>query len=147
MQEAETKVTEEQMAYVFHRVQGAVRTLRKMPAVFCRQQASSWPDVVREFSDIWHSTLTHEATMPRSVPTHRQVSEMDEVLGWMVWLASQDRRYTRIVWLRANGASFGRIARHFDKGKTWAHSQFLNALYLLADRYAKKVVAKENGLR
>lgn len=123
------------MAYVLNRVASAMRTLRLMPSAMVRTSMTTWPDIVQEF---WHAYGYTDPTPPRLVPTPKQITDMDEVLLWLAWLATVDARYPRIVWARVTGATYGKIGKRFNRSRQWAHSEMLNATYLLASRYARK---------
>lgn len=135
------RVTEDDLEHTFARIELGVRTLRRISMHHYRQDArTSWPDVIHEHSDIWHATLTHEATPPRIAPSPQQISNMDEVIGWMAWLtANTGKQTSKALWLVAMGMSYRRVSRMIGVRshhtvKSWVES----ALYLIAVNFIKK---------
>src|SRR5262245_55082249 len=83
----EKGVSKDDMAYVHLRIQEAVKTLRRMPPSGVQQKMTSWPEIVLSYWDIWGGEAI--ATPPKIRPTPRQIDQMDEVLTWLAWLATQ----------------------------------------------------------
>lgn len=87
----------------------AADTLRRLPMPAYARPAevrSSWPIGPLELSN------ENAGDMSRSIdrPNARSISELDRVLPWLSGLDSVDRR---LVWARASGLSWPRLARKF----------------------------------
>lgn len=54
----------------------------------------SWPQYVRD----WHAYGADRARMPKIPPQPEAIDRMEEVLGWISWLATQDTDEAKIVW-------------------------------------------------
>lgn len=87
-------------------IERATRTIKKLPRVGVRTRYCNWPDVVQNFFDAYGYT---EVTI-KIIPTARQLTELDQVIDWLAWLSQFGDEYTRIVWARAAGYSWRRIA-------------------------------------
>ncbi len=88
---------------VADRIEQAAHTLRKLPKVTVQGYFNAWPPIVREAMDAYGWEDAHIHPGP---PSARQITEMDEV---MLWLMGLEREEVRIVWLRANGIRWKRI--------------------------------------
>jgi hypothetical protein len=130
-------VTNEELAYVLDRVDGAIRTLRRVPMRERSGSGRAWPEIVRDFYDCYGY---HDPTPPRIAPTAKQISEMDEVLGWIVWLAQHEGPTTaRVVWAVAAGGSFRKVARLSGiKSHHTVKAYFIKGLYGIVTRFVKK---------
>jgi hypothetical protein len=71
------------------------------------REHSSWPSVPSGPEDVCDHASSHA---PRIPPGPRAISELDRVLPWLGSLNGPERR---IVWARAAGLSWPRIAREF----------------------------------
>ncbi|MDP1966675.1 MAG: DUF6362 family protein [Reyranella sp.] len=71
------------------------------------REHSSWPSVPNGPEDACDHAASHA---PRIPPGPRAISELDRVLPWLGPLDGPERR---IVWARAAGLSWPRIAREF----------------------------------
>ncbi|HYC64001.1 MAG TPA: DUF6362 family protein [Reyranellaceae bacterium] len=88
----------------------AADTLRRLPMPLQGKPSlprSSWPDAPDAASDAYGYTPQGLPPLP---PRPRAVSELDRVLPWLVVLDDIDRR---LVWARALGTSWPRLAREF----------------------------------
>ena len=118
---------------VFEEVRSAVRTLRLLPPVFVRTKMSTWPDIVQSFFDAYGYT----PTPIRIVPTANQISRLDRVIEW---IAPLPRDYAAVLWARAEGASFRKIAQRLkcSEGKCRYMFRIAVASIALANQPAKK---------
>ncbi|MFO0906795.1 MAG: DUF6362 family protein [Isosphaeraceae bacterium] len=119
---------------VFDQVARAVRTLRKLPPVAVRSRFCNWPPIVRSFHESYGYA---EATMPRLVPTARQLSDLDAVIRWIAWLSRYGEEYPRIVWARAENRSWRHIATVAGLPKSTCEWRFREAIYALTMALAK----------
>lgn len=88
----------------------AADTLRRLPMPSHARPAnvqSSWPSGPLEPSEGYAAS---EASRSIQRPTARSISELDRVLPWLSSLDTADRR---LVWARASGLSWPRLARRF----------------------------------
>ena len=113
---------------VFEQIKRAVRTLRKLPPVTVKSRFCNWPEIVRSFYEAYGYT---EATMPKVVPTARQLSELDQVIGWLAWLSRYGDEYPKIIWARAENYSLRRISRQVGLNKDTCKERFLEGLIAL----------------
>jgi hypothetical protein len=86
----------------------------------------SWPPIVRTTIESygWHAANARPAP-----PQGREIDEMDEALGWLVWLDGRDQK---VVWARLNGAPWWRIAQRFGRGEGAVRLWFSKAMDLIA---------------
>ena len=135
-EETKAAVTEDDMAYALWRVKCAVRTLRRVPVRDRASRTTMWPDIVRDF---WDCYGYNDPTPPRLVPTAVQITEMDEVLGWLAWLGRHgEPGAVRILWAKAEDYSDRRVARMVGLSPHTVKARYYQALYALAARFAKK---------
>ena len=88
----------------------AADTLKRLPIPrngMPAQEHSSWPLVPNGLEDAGHD---ESSRAPRIPPRPRAISELDRVLPWLAALDGPERR---IVWARAAGLSWPRLAREF----------------------------------
>lgn len=126
----------ERMVYVLDRLEVAIRTLRRVPTRDRAGSGRAWPDIVQDF---WDCYGRHDPTPPKLVPTAKQISEMDEALGWLVWLARHEGPTTaRVVWAVAAGGSFRKVARLSGiKSHHTVKAYFIKGLYGIAAEHVK----------
>lgn len=96
---------------VAERIEQAAQTLRKMPPVKVNGFKSFWPEIVYSSHEAYG---WEQARFSRSVPTAKQISEMDEAFVWLTWV---EKNEAQIVWARSQGGHAGRwksIQRMFD---------------------------------
>lgn len=119
---------------VFEKIQRAARTMRLLPRVAVKTRYCAWPDIIQSFFDAYGYTPARL----KIVPTARQLSEMDEVIGWLSWLSrAMDADAMRIVWARAEGNSWRRIARIAGKPPNACRERFRTAV---AEIYAEFMI-------
>jgi hypothetical protein len=66
-----------------------------------------------------------------SSPLPEAIDRLDEALGWLSWLESEERR---LVWLRAEGLPWKRITHRLGIGRTTAWQRWTVALLKIATR-------------
>jgi hypothetical protein len=71
------------------------------------QPHSPWPDAPDSPSEAYGYTTQRLMPLP---PQPRAVSELDDVLPWLLVLDDTERR---LVWARAGGVAWARLAREF----------------------------------
>jgi hypothetical protein len=59
------------------------------------------------------------------------IDRMDEALGWLLWLEPEERR---LVWLRAEGVPWKRVAHWLEIGRTTAWQRWTAALLQITAR-------------
>ncbi|MCF8533378.1 MAG: DUF6362 family protein [Reyranella sp.] len=88
----------------------AANTLKRLPMPrngMPARERSSWPAGPLDPGD----TCDHSSSMMARIPPGpKAISELDRVLPWLAALDTRDRR---IVWARAGGLSWARLAREF----------------------------------
>lgn len=97
------------------RIRRAAETLRRMPREDERRHLSagercSWPGYVRD----WHAYGADKARARLSPPSAREITEMEEVVGWISWLASRHEWEAKAMWF-----AFGCRAKTGDLKRTW----------------------------
>jgi Domain of unknown function (DUF6362) len=88
--------------HIVDQIKRAVRTAHHIPPVFAKPRTPYWPPVIR--------ALLQESKAPTSIegaPTPAQLSELDQVIGWLMRVQSET---ARIIWARAEGCSWDSIA-------------------------------------
>ena len=98
---------EESFDLVASRLREAARTARRLPPVRVQGYFSVWPEFVRT---PFERLAGDETPIPRFTPTPADVERMLEVIGWMPWLAIEQRH---LVWMRAECYRWDDIARRF----------------------------------
>ena len=90
---------------VADRVEQAACTMRKLPKVTVQGYFNAWPLIVREAMEAygWDGVRVYPGP-----PSARQITEMDEVMLWLMWL---EREEVKLVWLRANGMRWKNLGR------------------------------------
>lgn len=88
----------------------AADTLKRLPMPrngMPARERSSWPAILVDRDDTQDPGPSRPAVIP---PRARAISELDQILPWLGALGGSDRR---IVWARALGLSWPRLAREF----------------------------------
>ena len=88
----------------------AANTLKRLPLPqngMPARERSSWPMAPNDPQDAYGYTPAHTPWAP---PGAKAISELDRVLPW---LAKLDNTGRRLVWARAAGLSWPRLAREF----------------------------------
>ena len=110
------------------RLDEAVDTLKRVPAPSIRRRVTRWPDFVR---DSYEAYGYGEIRLTLAPAAPDAIDRMDETLGWLRWLP---RDAQRILWSRANGFSWRKIAHFVGKAPNTCRTWHLAALHHLAAR-------------
>jgi hypothetical protein len=129
------------VAIVKQRMREAARVLRTMPAPDGKAKRAlkgghtPWPECVR---DTWDAGLTETAIRPGP----EAVAAAEEAMQWLLWVPEMERR---IVWARAQGVKWWRIAaavgssdRTCEAMLARAHEQIVMRLTLRKTPVAEK---------
>lgn len=90
---------------IARQIEEAANTMRYLPPVAVRNTFCAWPDYIHTFADM--VGIKPMPGKPRIRPTAAQLKRMDEVLIWLTWL---EPKVARIVWARAEGFAWRKIA-------------------------------------
>lgn len=87
-------------AGLIDRLYEACRVLRRLPdgerRFLTAGSRGSWPEVVLTF---WEAYGQEAPKMRMPPPSSASIDRMEESLGWIAWLAAQDRQKAKCVWL------------------------------------------------
>ena len=87
---------------------------------------------VRGFYDLWPRLVVEPSRCVRpAAAAPEAIDRMDEALGWLCWLAPEERR---LVWLRAEGMPWKRITHRLGIGRTTAWQRWTTALLKISVR-------------
>jgi len=110
------------------RLYEAVDTLRRVPAPYMQIHVTTWPAYVHDSHEAYGYTGFRA---PRSPATAAAITRLDETLEWLKWLP---RDAQRILWSRANGFSWRRIAGFVGKAPNTCRAWNLAGLHYLCGR-------------
>ena len=117
-------------AEVETRIYEAVDTLKRLPVPDIQRSVTRWPDVLRDS----HEAYGYDAVRLRLAPAAPDaITRLDETMGWLRWLP---RPAQRILWSRANGFSWRRIATYVGKSPNTCRAWYLSGLHHIAGRLA-----------
>jgi len=116
------------LADIEARLDEAVDTLKRVPAPGLRRRVTRWPDFVRDSVEAYGYGEIHLALRPAAPDA---IDRLEETLGWLRWLP---REAQRILWSRANGFSWRKIAYFVGKAPNTCRTWHLAALHHLAAR-------------
>ena len=91
------------------RIEEAVDTLKRVPVPDIQRSVTMWPEFVHDAHEAYGYG---EFRPPRRPAAPDAISRLDETLNWLRWLP---RPAQRILWSRANGFSWRRIAYFVGK--------------------------------
>lgn len=117
------------------RLEEAALTLRRLPNPLgsgSRGFGSSWPETVRSV----HTAYGYERARMRVVPSAREISRMDEAIGWLRLIKDPDDR--RIVWMRAEGHRWRSVGIAAGVVRQTAWRRWTAALLTIAKRLNEK---------
>ena len=112
--------TREELAHTANRISRAILTLSVLPdkeaGFIYGGQKAAWPEIVQEVRDAYGYS---EAKRPKFRPTPRDVDDMLVVFEWLTWLKRQPdgEREFRILWSRAFGVPWWKLAERYDRGE------------------------------
>ena len=104
----------------------AVSTLRRLPDKKPRGHFNVWPAVARTAWEI----MAMESQPMKVWATPASISRMEQCFGWLLLLDPED---AKIVWMRAEKASFRVISRRFGMSKMMAWRRWAGALVLISN--------------
>lgn len=113
---------------VEERIYEAVDTLRRVPAPTMRRHLTSWPSYIHEAHEAYGYTGFRP---PRAPAAPEAITRLDETLGWLRWLP---RDAQHILWSRASGMSWRKIARFAGKAPNTCRAWYLAALHYIVGR-------------
>jgi hypothetical protein len=116
---------------VEERLEEAVRTLRRLPDHRPLGYFNTWPTVVRS---AWELACMEKRPM-KVLATSESISRMEECFGWLFWLTAEE---ARVVWMRAEKASFRVIARRFGMSRMTAWRRWASALALISAKVSRQ---------
>jgi len=105
-----------------------VDVLTRLPPTTRKQKLASWVDYVTDPNTAYGY---NDVTISSSVPTARQITNMDECL---MWLVSMDKHEQRIVWARGHRYSWRKIAMMMGCNKDTAKLKWQVVLLKLASQ-------------
>lgn len=118
---------------VSDRFEEAVYTLKRLPPVRVQGYFNAWPEVVRTTMEILQAEPDPYRLGP---PSAAAISRMEECLGWIFWLDSEDER--RLVWLKAHRVRNRQICARLGCGRTKVWQMWSVALMKIAVRLNAK---------
>lgn len=110
------------------RIVEAVDTLKRLPVPDIQRNVTRWPDFVRDSREAYGygaARVSHAPAAPEAI------GRLDETLLWLRWLP---RPAQRILWSRANGLSWRRIALFVGKSPNTCRAWYLSGLHHIACR-------------
>lgn len=122
---------------VMAKIEGAMRTLQRMPRVGPKDYKCVWPEHIRDFWELWRQYATESAydKPMRIVPTAKQITELDEVLDWF-WCVP--RETTQIIWARSMQQSWRQIATITGLAPNTCRTRFRIGVVVLAHHARNK---------
>lgn len=106
----------------------AADTLRRLPPDRPKGFKSTMPEPVRAVVEAYGYTPVRLRPSPAAADA---IDRLDEVLGWMAWLSSDQ---VRVVWARAMGIRWRPICHRLGCCRTVAWRSWVAALLLIAGR-------------
>ena len=110
------------------RIGEAVDTLARVPAPTMQRNLTSWPEFIHDAREAYGYT---DFRPPRATAAPDAITRMEETLDWLRWLP---RDAQRILWSRASGLSWRKIARFAGKAPNTCRAWYLAALHYIAGR-------------
>ena len=118
----------EARSVVIAALERAADTLKRLPMPrngMPARERSSWPAIPDDPDEAYSRAPSQPPVNP---PRARAISELDQVLPWLVTLGGEDRR---MVWARALGLSWPRLAREFGISVGQVRYRWNNAIDLV----------------
>lgn len=88
---------------IINHLERAAKTERRMQPVTVRNVFCNWPEIIRSFWEAYGQSGA-KATVQL---TSSQISEYNQAILWLQWLTKEQQQ---LVWARANGFSWRKIA-------------------------------------
>jgi len=121
------------------RFEKAVMTLKRLPRVKVQTHFNSWPDIVRNTTELM---CNEKPKMKLPPPSAESISQMEECFEWICWLDDETERH--IVWLRANRVYWKQICARVGFGRNKAWQIYTCGLLKIATRLNAKQMSKIN---
>ena len=106
---------------------------------YSSQRITRWPEFVRDSRDAYGYTTVRVRLAPAAPEA---ISRLDETLDWLCWPPPAAQR---ILWSRANGLSWRRIAVFAGKSPNTCRAWYLAALRTIAARLNGNIFASPTG--
>ncbi len=116
---------------VDERVAEAVHTLKRVPSPVIQRSVTRWPAFMHDVCEACREPGFRLSPAPAAPAA---IDRLDETLGWLRWLPLAAQR---ILWSRASGFSWRRIAHYVGKSPNTCRAWHLAALH--------HIVARLNG--
>jgi len=113
---------------VEERLAEAADVLKRLPEEKVRGYFSVWPEVIHDFGDL---VGQEPKPMRPPRPSPAAISRMDEAVTWCRFLAPEDGK---LVWARAEGASWKEVCWRFGIARATAHRRWRYGLGVIALR-------------
>lgn len=112
---------------IYDRIEEAFTTLLLLPDTHRQRVVKSlWPEPMPDRQELWNNYARHEVVMPRSVPSSRAITRMEEVIyQWLPLFiktldtAKDKRDHHRVIAMRALGKPWRQIG--YSVGKSHTH--------------------------
>ncbi len=111
---------------VAERMAEAVDTLKRLPTPHVQGRVTLWPDFVRDGREAYGWDAARFRLAPAAPEA---ITRLDETLLWLRWLP---RLSQRILWGRASGLSWRKIAAAAGKSPNTCRARYLAALHQIA---------------
>jgi hypothetical protein len=121
----------------------AADTLKRLPMPrngMPARERSSWPAIPDDPDDLCDRASSRPHVTP---PRARAISELDRVLPWLGTLDGAERR---VVWARATGLSWPRLAREFGVTVGQVRYQWNSAIDRIVAAAVHDAVASDSGV-
>jgi len=108
------------------RLEEAARTMRRLPAVKVQGYAAYWPEMLYSERERYQM----ENKSQRCLPTPEKIERMEEACNWLRFLINIEDR--RLLWLRAERASWKYICAKFGIKRSAANERWKNGLEMIS---------------
>ncbi len=112
----------------------AVDTLKRVPVPDIQRNVTRWPDFIHDSREAYGYAAIRVRLAPAAPDA---ITRLDETLIWLGWLP---RDAQRVLWSRANGFSWRKIAYFVGKAPNTCRAWYLAALHLIATRLNEAAV-------
>ncbi len=116
---------------VADRIAEAVDTLKRLPEKGMQRNLTRWPEFVRASHEAYGYG---DARLRRAPASPEAIGRLDETLGWLRLLP---RDAQKILWCRANGLSWRRIAGFAGKSPNTCRAWYAAALQHIAETVSR----------
>ena len=127
------------LADVEGRLTEAVDTLKRIPVPDIQRNVTRWPGFVRDACEAYGYGAPRMGLAPAAPDA---ITRLDETLQWLRWLPAAAQR---ILWSRANGLAWRRIAAFVGKSPNTCRAWYLAALHHITARLYGGAAASPAG--